>query len=200
MIRLSAAVLLVAASVAVGPSAPGLAAGADRATPEPVIGKAHAFGAPTGEDGGISNSYVFCTGQQVEPTVRWDLTDVESGEKQTFRWTGALPNIAFPRLPVGLYTSHTVARCGEVKATRNQDLEVLQKTAETTMSRAEFKALEDGTTRREVREIVGYGGRSAGSYKNEHGRTYDLMPFWHWSQVVFTDGLLTDKYWDVAHD
>ena len=201
MIRVSAAVVLIAALV-VGTSETSVAGGADahREDPRPVIGKAQAFGAPTDEDGGIANPYVFCTGHSVEPRVRWDLTSEETGETQTFRWTGALPNIAFPRVEPGHYTSFAVARCGDVKAERRQDLEVVQKTPETTMSRAEFKAIKDGMTRRDVKEIVGYGGKSAGNYKNEHGRTYDLMPFWHWTMLVFTDGLLTDKYSDVPHD
>lgn len=202
MIRVSAAALLAMASVVAGSFTASATddAKASLAPPRPVIGKATAFGAPTDEDGGISSPYVYCTGHNVEPRVRWDLTDEETGETETFRWTGALPNVAFPRVEPGHYTSYAVARCGDVKASRRQDLEVLQKTAETTMSRAEFRAIKDGMTRREVKQIVGYGGKSAGHYKNEHGRTYDLMPFWHWTMVVFTDGLVTDKYWDVPHD
>ena len=201
MIRKSAAVALVAA-VLLAPAGSSAAGGADapRADPRPVIGKAQAFGAPTDRDGGISSPFVYCTGGRVEPRVRWVLTHVETGEKETFRWTGAFPNMAFPRVEVGHYTSYAVARCGDVKETRSQGLEVLQKTAATTMSRAEFKAIRDGMTRREVKAIVGYGGKSLGDYKNEHGRRYDLMPFWRWTVIVFTDSLVTDKLWDVPHD
>jgi hypothetical protein len=202
MSRVSAAALLVAASVVAGSCVATVAQGAEAspAPPRAVIGKATAFGAPTGKDGGISNPFVYCTGGKVEPRVRWVLTHEETGEKETFRWTGSLPNVAFPRVEPGHYISYAVARCGDARATRRQGLEVLQKTAETTISRAEFKEIKDGMTRRQVKGIVGYGGKSLGDYENEHGRSYDLMPFWRWSIVVFTDGLVTDKLWDVAHD
>ena len=202
MIRVSAAALLVAVSVVAGSGAASVAnsAGTPAAPPQPVIGEAMAFGAPTNQDGGISNPFVYCTVGKVEPGVRWSLRNEETGQKETFRWIGSLPNIAFPRVPPGRYVSYAVARCGDVKATRRQRLEVVQKTAETTISKAEYRAIKDGMTRREVKQIVGYGGRRHGTHKNMHGRAYDLMPFWRWTIVVFTDGLVTHKMWDVPHD
>ncbi|GAB3250631.1 hypothetical protein GCM10027448_15470 [Nocardioides dilutus] len=165
-----------------------------------MIGPATALGAPTDERGGVISPFVYCAAAgPVEPRVRWVLTSKETGKKRTFRWTGSFPSVALPRVPVGRYISYTVAHCRDVTATRRQKLEVVQKTPETTISRAEFKAIEDGLTRGEVKAIVGYGGEGAGHWGNHRARTYDRMAFWRWSLVVFTDGLVTDKEWDVPH-
>src|SRR3954453_17843066 len=119
----------------------------------PHIGRALAYGAPTAQKGGVENPVAYCDNYQVEPRTRWVLKSPETGYSRTFSWRGALPGIAFPRVAVGTYSSKTTAWCGSHTAVRTQTVVVKQKTARTTISRAEFNSIHRGMTVERVRDI-----------------------------------------------
>lgn len=173
---------------------------AGAATRGPRIGEAAAFGAPVGGKGGVTNPVTSCASYQVETRNRWVLSNADSGYSRTFRWRGTLPGIAFPRVAVGTYTSETTAWCGRHRAVRTQTLLVKQKTARTTVSPAEFRRIHRGMTAARVRHIVGYRGAYSWRWSGKTSRTYDMMAFWRWAQVVYRDGRVVEKYWDVGHD
>lgn len=193
-LRQLALVLSTIAMVLSGVTTPAHAARA------PHIGRAQAFGAPTGQRGGVENPVAFCDNPSLEPRTRWVLRNPDSGYSRTFRWRGALPGVAFPRVAVGTYVSRTTAWCGRQQAVRTQTVVVWQKTARTTVSRAEFRRIHRGMTAARVREIVGYRGRFAGHWGARTFRNYDLMAFWRWSQIDYRDGRVVAKHWDVDHD
>lgn len=201
----SAAVTAVA--VAVTPVATVLggatSVGASEAA-HPVISRAPAFDAPQGGKGGIMSPYVSCTGGELEPVVRMVLTEVSTGKKRTFRWTGALPGVHFPRVAPGYHWVYTGARCGTgedaVAAARTQKVLIREKTARTTMSWTEYTRIKRDMTRAQVKAIVGNDGHSPSTYDGATTRTYDNMPFWRWSTVTYRDGRVISKAWDVDHD
>lgn len=166
----------------------------------PHIGPALAFGAPTGQKGGVENPVAYCDNYNVEPRTRWVLKNPDTGYSRTFTWRGALPGIAFPRVAVGSYTSRTTAWCGSHRAVRTQTVSVTQKTARTTISRAEFRSIHRGMSVAKVRDIVGYRGKAAVHWDGKSSRVYDMMAFWRWTQIVYRDGRVVAKYWDVDHD
>lgn len=166
----------------------------------PQIYDAAAFDAPINEKGGIMNPVPYCSNYHTEPRARWVLTNTETGYSRTFKWRGSYPGLYFPRVKVGRYRSTTVAWCGTDKARAVQTVEVGQKTYKTTVSKAEWRRIKVGMTPQRVRQIVGYGGVASPGYAGERSRTYDMMAFWRWSIVVYKNGKVTKKYWDVGHD
>lgn len=193
-LRHLALAVATAALLFAGTTAPAHAAAA------PHIGPALAFGAPTDQKGGVENPVARCDNYNVEPRTRWVLKNPDTGYSRTFTWRGALPGIAFPRVAVGTYTSRTTAWCGSHRAVRTQTVVVKQKTARTTISRAEFTGIHRGMSVARVRDIVGYRGKDAGQWAGKSSRIYDMMAFWRWTQIVYRDGHVVAKYWDVAHD
>jgi hypothetical protein len=193
-LRRIAPAVATAALIFAGATAPAHAA------TTPHIGPALAYSAPTAQKGGIENPVAYCDNHNVEPRTRWVLKNPDTGYSRTFRWRGALPGIAFPRVAVGTYTSRTTAWCGRHEAVRTQTVVVEQKTARTTISRAELRRIRRGMTAAEVRDIVGYRGTYAGHWNGKTSRVYDMMAFWRWTQIVYRDGHVVAKYWDVDHD
>jgi hypothetical protein len=193
-LRHIALAVAMAALLFAGATAPAHAATA------PHIGPALPFGAPTAQKGGIENPVAYCDSNNVEPRTRWVLTNPDTGYSRTFTWHGALPGIAFPRVAVGTYTSRTTAWCGRHQAVRTQTVLVKQKTARTTISRAEFRSIHRGMTAAKVGDIVGYRGTPAGHWAGKSFRVYDMMAFWRWTQIVYRDGRVVAKYRDVEHD
>lgn len=193
-LRHIALAVATAALIFAGTTAPGHAATA------PHIGPALAFGAPTAQKGGIENPVAYCDNYNVESRTRWVLKNPDTGYSRTFTWRGALPGIAFPRVAVGTYSSRATAWCGRHEAVRTQTVVVKQKTARTTMSRAEFRSIHRGMTFTRVRDIVGYRGKYAGHWAGKTSRVYDMMAFWRWTQIDYRDGRVVAKYWDVDHD
>jgi hypothetical protein len=173
---------------------------ASAAGPQPHISAVHVERAPIGERGGIAMPTVYCTGLRVAPRVNVRVIQRETGKEKTYAWVGSYPNAYFPRVPVGHYRVVTDARCAEISAKRVEAVEVVEKTAETTMSRSEFDAITNGMTKAEVRQQVGYGGHRAGTFRGKVMRTNEDMPFWSFSIVEFSDGRVVGKYWDVDHD
>lgn len=188
------AAVAVAASAAVGGEA---VAAAER---DPQIGAAVAIRAPIGAKGGVESPYVYCANSPASPKVRWVLTNTNTGRSLTYRWHGVNPTMRVPRVPVGTYKSKTTAWCRTVKGTRRQSLTVREKTHATTISRDEFRSIRPGMSATQVSKIVGYGGRSAGSYAGKKMRTYDMMAFWSWALITHRDGGVVVKSWGVAHD
>lgn len=187
---------VVALILAATPVVPAQAA----TTATPDISTPAAFGAPTKARGGIMNPYVWCSNYSVEPRVKWVLTNNDSGYSRTFTWKGALPGLYFPRVKVGTYRSTTTAWCKDNKARRVSTVTVWQKTAKNTMSKPEFRRIKKGMTPDQVRRIVGYSGSDSGSYNGEKMRAYDIMPFWRWTIVVYKNGKVIRKDWNVDHD
>jgi hypothetical protein len=173
---------------------------AQAATAKPIIGVPAAFGAPTDARGGISNTPVYCSIFNAEPRVKWVLKSKVTGNTRIFHWRGVRPGIHFPRVAVGSYRSTTTAWCRDNRERRVSTVRVWQKTAANTMSKAEFRHIKRGMAPDRVRRIVGYSGRAAGSYGGEKMRAYDIMPFWRWTVIVYRDGEVVRKYWNVDHD
>ena len=141
-----------------------------------------------------------CPNFRVEPRMRWVVTNVTTGDSETFRWRGDGPGHYFPRLEPGTYQSKTTAWCNGHKAVQRHTDTIEEKTADTTVSRREFRQIRPGMTPAQVRHIVGYGGWSDGPHGGQVTRTYDMMAFWRWSLVTFRHGQVVDKYWNVGHD
>lgn len=178
-----------------------LPAGAANAQgPRPEIPAPVAVGAPIGHKGGVLNPFVSCSRYSVDPRVKWTLTSVETGASHTYRWTGALPGVYFPRVPAGAYRSTTTAWCRGERLTRTHAVRVVQKTRATTISRAEFRRIHHGMTRARVRHVVGFDAKACGTYAARTTCIYDMMPFWAWATVTYRDGRVVAKQWDVDHD
>lgn len=156
--------------------------------------------APKGEQGGVLSPYVSCPGGKAGPRVKWVLTSLATDEAQTYRWRGAFPGVHFPRVDVGRYHSRTTAWCRGDRTSRVHRLEVVEKTYRRTVSRREFRKVQRGMTRVQVREAVGFGGRDCSAYRGRRTCVYDMMPFWRWSLITFEDGGVVSKIWDVDHD
>ena len=164
----------------------------------PVISPPSAFAAPIGERGGVMSPFVRCTDDAVAPRVRWTIAG--EGIRRTFRWVGAYPGMAFPRLPVGDYRSVTTATCRGTTVRRVTAEEIVEKTERGTVSRREFNAVRRGMTLAEVRDVVGNWGRDPFRYRGVVSRTFDNMEFWSWSIIEFRRGVVARKFWDVGHD
>ena len=166
----------------------------------PDIGPPSAFDAPVGQRGGIMSPAVSCADSDARVRVRWSVTNLDSGDRSTYRWRVAAPGMRFPRLPVGDYRSRTVARCDGASARDVRRVSIGQKTHLSTVSRSEFRRIERGMTPRQVRRIVGNPGRDPFRYGGRRTLTYDNMAFWRWSLVSYRDGRVVAKHWDVGHD
>lgn len=170
------------------------------AAARPHVSPASAFDAPLGERGGIMSPAVSCADLDARVRVRWTVTDLESGDRRTYRWRVAAPAMRFPRFPVGDYRSSTVARCDGARARDVHRVSIAQKTRRSTVSPSEFRRIERGMTPRQVRRIVGHPGRDPFRYRGRRTLTYDNMAFWRWSLVTYRDGRVVAKHWDVGHD
>ncbi len=171
-----------------------------QAATRPIIEDVEAYDAPAGGKGGIKNTFVHCKDYRVEPRARMILRSEDRGWSRVFRWNGALPGTYFPRVWVGSYVVKTTAWCGDVKADRTERVSVVEKTAESTISRAEFDSVRRGMSPTDVVAIVGNPGRDRFKYDGEVGVTDDMMAFWAWAILTYRDGRLVAKFWDVGHD
>ena len=169
--------------------------------PRPQVGPPSAYDAPIGARGGAMNPYASC-GDSVADVARmkWVLKNTKTGKKVRFGWFDAYPGTRFPRLAVGTWASHTVAKCGSTKVSRRDRFTIHQKTRKSTISKAEFNQVEKGMTLREVRTIVGNKGVWPFTSRGTTGRTFHQMRFWAWSIIYFEQGRVTEKYWNVGHD
>ena len=166
----------------------------------PTISDVPAFDAPIGRRGGFENTYVACADYRLEPRAVMEVRNPATGWERTFRWTGALPGLFFPRVETGTYKARTTVRCGRVQRVRRETFVIREKTLAGTMSRDEFDAIERGMSRAEVAEIVGNPGRDPFTYDGTTQVTYDNMRFWAWSSISYRNDRLVEKMWQVAHD
>ena len=194
--RISVIAALVAAISAIGLVSPAMAAGS-----QPVYSNAIAVDAPRGGKGGIQTPFVYCPNYEQKPRVRVRIESETTGYTYTYRWRGALPVVGFPRVEPGRYEVRTKATCGTTTKTWVESVEVKEKTAERTVSPAEWRRVKRGMTLERVREIIGYSGQLAGnSYGGASYRTYEMMPFWRYSILEFRHGRVVSKLWNAAHD
>lgn len=196
VLAVGAVVGLVSAAVLV--SVPAAASPAEKA--RTTISKPSAFDAPIGRRGGIMNPLVICSNANVEPRVKWTLTNLGTGRSQVFRWRGALPGVHFPRVSVGSYRSVTSATCRGNTTKRTNIAHVEEKTRARTVSRAEFRRVHRGMTRGQVAEAVGFRPSDCSRFGNAVTCQYDMMAFWSWSIVEFRNGRVHQKFWNVGHD
>jgi hypothetical protein len=142
-------------------------------TPKPVISEPRAFDAPIAKLGGVMNPNVNCGGNfSITPRLKWTVRNVETGETTRFDWFDAYPGMRFPRLAVGTYVSHAVARCRDNRAVSSHRFTIGQKTKKSTILRAEFLAVKKGMALRRVRQIVGNGGVEPYTYGGITSRTF----------------------------
>lgn len=196
VVALAAAALFAGTGIAA--NTPASAATAGR--PQPRIGDTAAFDAPIGQRGGITNPTGTCPSWRVEPRFTWTLSNNRTSWSRTWRWTGALPGIAFPRVRVGGYTSTTTMKCRTTSFARTQQVRVGQKTRASTVSRGEWNQIRRGMTRAQVARIVGTDGRDRFRWDGKLSLTYDMMAFWRWSLVTYRHGRVVEKSWNVGHD
>ena len=182
---------------AVGLLSPATAA----AGPRPLHSATQAWDAPVGGKGGVNAGHVWCSTYPAEPTVRVAIESLRTGKTFNYRWHGALPNMAFPRVEVGRYEVRTKATCGTTTKTWDEVVRVKEKTHERTVSRAEWRRIKRGMTADRVRRIIGYDGEV---YRYGYGgltnHRYDVMSFWRFSIVEYRNGHVVSKMWDVPHD
>ena len=193
------AAVVLAAVLAVGVTGTSTAEPANRAAVKTRIGPASPFDAPIGKKGGVENPVAWCSDYS-SPRTRWTVTNTTTGWTKTYRWTGSLPGMYFPRVPVGQYKSRTVAKCHGVAKTRIQFVTVKEKTLRGTVSKAEWRRIHRGMTRARVSRIVGSSGRDPFRWDGKLTVTYDMMPFWRWSIISYRNGRVVDKHWNVGHD
>ncbi len=196
-----AATLLALALVASVGTGPAKAATTQQAADAQVrIAAPQAFPAPTDKPGGVRSPLATCGTDGMEPTTTWTLRNRKAGWAQSWHWTGSLPGRYFPRVEAGRYESTTVATCGDVTLESTHELRVKEKTRAGTVSKGEWKKIRKGMTRAKVKAIVGSNGRDASTVGKKTTVTYDMMPFYRWSHVVYRNGKVVDKEWNVAHD
>jgi hypothetical protein len=197
----AAAAVLVTALVAGTGAPPAGAATTQQADAAQVhLSGAQAIPAPVNRKGGVLSPVAWCESDQIEPTIRWTLWNTKTGWARTWEWSGSLPNMHFPRVDVGRYKSRTVATCDAVTTQSTHGLRVKEKTRAGTVSHGEWQQIRRGMTRAKVAAIVGNNGRDATRWNGRTTVTYDMMPFWRWSQIVYRNGRVVAKYWDVGHD
>lgn len=198
----SAAATVFATAFVAGTGAPPAGAatthGADQAQVQ--ITGAQAFHAAIDKRGGVMSPLVTCDSDEVEPTTRWTLWNTKTGWARTWEWSGSLPGMHFPRVEVGRYKSRTIATCDDVTIASTHELRMKEKTRGGTVSKREWRKIRQGMTRAKVAAIVGNNGRDATRWNGRTTVTYDMMPFWRWSQIDYRNGRVVAKYWDVAHD
>ena len=171
---------------------------ARRDTP-PTFDRAWAIDAPLGARGGIEMPFGSCANWNLYPQMSVVIERLGTDIRYTHRWRQDGPNMWLPRVPVGRYLVTTQATCGtSAVATRVESVQVMQKTARTTMSRREFNRIKRGMTVRRVQHILGYAAR--GRYRPNASYTIDNMGFWCFAIVGFKHGRLSYKWWNVAHD
>ena len=166
----------------------------------PIIRTVRAFAAPAGEKGGITAPWVSCSDYTTDPTVRWRLTNLDTGTTRRWHWSGDDHRSRFPRVPAGHYRSRTVATCDTTRRTRTQWPVVEQKTRRTTISRAEFDRIRRGMTRGQVTRIVGYPGSSGTTAGAMAWRYYDQMAFLKQSEIRFRHDRVDAKWWNGEGD
>ena len=89
---------------------------------------------PAGGKGGVSAGDVWCSKYLAEPRVVVVIVSLRSGETFNYRWRGALPSMAFPRVEVGRYAVRTAGICGTTTRTWVETVRVKEKTPERTVS------------------------------------------------------------------
>ena len=133
--------------------------------------------------------------------MRVAIESLRTGETYSYRWRGALPNMAFLRVEVGRHEVRTTAACRTNTRTWVETVRVKEKTAQRTVSQGEWRRIKRGMSADRVRQIVGYAGEG---YRYGYGglsrRRYDMMRFWRWSIVEYRHGRVVSKWWNVAHD
>ena len=93
-----------------------------------------------------SNTVVDCPNYEQKPRVRVRIESETTGYTYTYRWRGALPVVGFPRVEPGRYEVRTKATCGTTTKTWVESVEVKEKTAERTVSPAEWRRVKRGMT------------------------------------------------------
>lgn len=168
-----------------------------------AVGRAHvpppkALDAPIGKKGGLTGPEVSCANPGVEPRVRWRVTRVETGRRWVRRYD-SVPGRPLLRVPPGTYRSRTTVTCGRARVVRRHLLVVERKTAETTVSRAEFDAVLIGMTREDMVAVLGLEGNctSDGTLTTCQ---FDQMALWPWVLITLENDVVIEKDWNVGHD
>ena len=179
----------------------GLVVVASSAQASGAMGGYHAFawGAPIGQKGGIALGGAACADWRVQPRMRAVVLNLSTGTRTVHRWHYAGPG-PLPRYTVGRYRVTLSATCGTHRSRKTETVRIRQKTAATTVSRAEFKRIHRGMTEAQVAQIVGYHGLAGRPHGGISSHQYDNMRFWRFSFVDFRDGRVVSKYWDLPHD
>lgn len=164
----------------------------------PQIGDTRVERAPIGQKGGLMNPVVWCP-SGANPRVRTVVEGITNDFNEVWKYRGSLPGLYFPRVEVGRYRLTTQASCRLRSAKRIEVVIVREKTARTTVSRAEFRRIKHGMTRAKVEKIVGYDGHGS-RYGAQMYRTYDMMPFWRYAGVELRHGHVVRKSWNFSHD
>jgi hypothetical protein len=191
---LVAAVLALATAGTLGPLSSAATA------PRPLNGGVQAFDAPIGGKGAVDPSGAYCSNYRVEPRTRVVIESLATGRTWTYHWTGALPGMAVTRVEVGSYEVRTRGTCRGTTRRWVETVRVKEKTAQTTVSIAEWRRIKRGMTPQRVARIVGYHGDSAGRFAGQVARRYHMMRFWRWSIVYYRNGHVVSKAWNVGHD
>ena len=161
----------------------------------------YAWDAPAGGKGGVNAGDVWCSTYPAEPRVEVVIESLRTGETYNYRWRGALPNMAFPRVEVGRYEVRTNGTCGTTTKVWVEMVRVKEKSHERTVSRAEWRRIRPGMSVDRVRQIIGYNGAVYRyGYGKRSSHRYDMMPFWRWSLVEYRSGRVISKLWNAAHD
>ncbi len=177
-----------------------LATGSPAAAAPPTIYDARAFDAPQDEKGGVLSPSTMCDDYRVTPRNKMVLENLQTGSRKAVRWRGSGPGYRFPRVKVGRYEVRTTVNCRGQRAAKTQRVRIEQKTAKSTVSLAEWRQVERGMTRAQVRRIIGNGGRDPFTYRGRTSWLYDMMPFWRWSILTYRDGRVVKRFWNVGHD
>ena len=145
---------------------------------------------------------ITCTRYTVDPRVKWTLTRVKTGKSHTYRWTGALPGMYFPRVAVGRNRSKTTAWCrGEKNAYPRPHGSSRAEDTRHERSRGQSpRHVHRGMSRAQVRDVVGFDGKACWAYSGRTSCNYDMMSFWAWATITYRDGRVVEKQWDVDHD
>ena len=154
--------------------------------------------APTGKKGGLTGPDVACANPGVEPHVRWRVTRVETGRRWVRRYD-SVPGRPLLRVPPGAYRSRTSVTCGRSRVVLRHVLVVEQKTPQTTVSRAEFDAVQIGMTRAQMVAVLGLEG-SCTTDGDLTTCQFDQMALWPWVLITLEDDVVIAKDWNVGHD
>jgi hypothetical protein len=152
--------------------------------------------APVGARGGIRPPHVTCVSPSLTPRVRWTVRNVRTGTRRIRSWTGGGRGTVL-RVAAGRYASTTVASCGTRRTVRHHAVHVRRKTAATTMSRAEYRRISLGMTRKQVTRVVGYPGRARAAGGGLQTVGYELMRFMRRTDVDYRHGRVVAKHWNA---